>query len=533
MKSIFAKANKSLSIGLAASLLPGSYFASPILGLLRDRLLAAKFGIDSGVLDSYWAAFSIPDMMYFFLVTGALSVTFIPVFIDRLQKGNKKSAWEISNSVINLMAIATFIGSILVFIFADPLVYLTNPGFNQPRHELAVSLMRVIAINPFIFSISTVIGSMQQALGRFFFYSIAPLFYNLGIIIGIVFLTPKFGILGAAFGVTIGSLLQLTINLIGLIGVGFEYQPVIYWKNKGFRQVLKLLVPRSLDQGMDQVNAMVERFLASFLAYGSIASYQYAFNLVGQPIILIGVAISTAAFPSITARAASTRSDLFGKEVMSVIGSIIWFAVPASVIAFLMRGYLVRLYLGQGNAKISDALGFFVLAIIGRALFHVLTRAYYAQQDTKTPLNVSFLAVGLNIVLAFILVNVFFSISGLALAQSITAVFESSILFYILHKRYGNFLTKRFLVAVAKILLAGFVMAIINYVMVKYVFPLRIKDVGFFSIMPRFVAILSVSGLSYIIMTYILKLKESVIINNLLQKHIFRPLKLRRMWTGE
>ncbi|MBP6880549.1 murein biosynthesis integral membrane protein MurJ [Candidatus Saccharibacteria bacterium] len=530
MKLFFAKANRRLSIGSAAMIISGSYFASAILGLMRDRLLAGRFGIESGVLDAYWTAFSIPNTMYYLLVTGALSVTFIPVYIERLQKGNKKSAFEISSSMLNLMGLTTLIGSIAIFIFANPLIHIIAPGFTGARHDLAVSLMRIVAINPFVFSISTVLGSMQQASGRFLFFSLAPITYNLGIIAGIIFLSPHFGIQGVALGVAFGSLIQLGVNLIGMIGMGFQYRPQIFWKNKGFRQVFKLLIPRSLDQGIDQINALVEQFIASFLAYGAVTSYQYAFNLQNQPIILIGVAISTAAFPSITSRAASTRTDLFRKQVLSTVGSILWFALPAAVIAFIMRGYLVRLYLGQGNEEIANALGFFVGAIVGRSVFHTLTRAFYAQQDTKTPLRTSLVVIGLNMALAFIFVDWFNgSIVGLALAQSVAGVLESIVLFWILHKRYGGFLTLRFGYAVLKIITATTVMGIVLYLMVRFVLPLRVDAVGFFEIVPRFLGILIPAGLAYLAASFAVGLREAGMITDFLKHHVFKPIKLPRI----
>jgi len=526
--SIFKKLGSNTSVGYSAAILSGSFFASAILGLLRDRLLAANFGLTSGTLDAYWAAFSIPDMLYFFLVTGALSVSFIPVFVDRMQSNNKKSAWELSSSVINLMALVTLASSILIFIFAGPLISLIAPGFEGERHDLAVALMRIVAVNPFVFSISTVLGAMQQASNRFFFFAVSPIVYNLGIIIGIIGLAPRLGIVGVALGVALGSVLQLIMHLIGMFGLGFDYQPRIYWKNKGFRNVFSLLLPRSLDQGIDAVNSMVERFIASFLGFGAIATYQYALNLHNQPIILIGVAISTAAFPSITKRAAGNRVDLFKQEVKDVLGVILWFALPAAAIAFLLRGYLVRLYIGQGNEMVADALAWFTLAIIFRALFHTLTRAYYAQRDTKTPLMISIVAIGLNIALAFMFVDWFEnSISGLAAAQSVVAVIEVSLLIYILHRRLKGVITWKLIYAGFRILLATAAMSITTYIMVRYIFPLQALDVGFFTLAPKFLAILAVSGVVYILAGYILKLKEPTMVINSLKKWLFKPLSTK------
>lgn len=167
---VISRANRHIKVSTAAGLLAGSYLLSGGLGLLRDRLLAARFGL-GGVLDAYFAAFSIPDLIFFLLVTGALGVTFIPILSERIASNNRASAWELSSSVINFLAIITLIASILLFVLADPLMWLVAPKFDTARHDLAVNLTRILAINPFLFSVSSVFASMQQAFGRFFFYA--------------------------------------------------------------------------------------------------------------------------------------------------------------------------------------------------------------------------------------------------------------------------------------------------------------------------------------------------------------------------
>src|SRR5687767_14855048 len=185
VKNFLTRVNSRTSIGLAAAFLAGSTLIASLLGLYREKLLLSYyFDTYPQAIDAYKVAFTIPDFMFFILVSGALSVTFIPVFNARLAHGNKKSAWELSSSLLNLLATITFLASILIIIFAEPLVrYILAPGFDESTRGLAVSMMRVIAINPFLFSIASVLSSMQQAVGRFFFYALAPAVYNLGIII--------------------------------------------------------------------------------------------------------------------------------------------------------------------------------------------------------------------------------------------------------------------------------------------------------------------------------------------------------------
>src|SRR5450830_625087 len=181
LKGTVARANIKLPVKWAAALLAGSTLLSSVLGLIRDRQLnGLYYDTYPAGIDAYTVAFTVPDFMFFILVSGALSVTFIPVFNQRLASGNKQSAWELSTSILNLMAIVTLVASVLIIIFAEPLVrYIVGPGLDESSRALAVSMMRVIAVNPFLFAIATVVASMQQAIGRFTFFALAPTIYNI------------------------------------------------------------------------------------------------------------------------------------------------------------------------------------------------------------------------------------------------------------------------------------------------------------------------------------------------------------------
>lgn len=526
MNKLLARANRSISVALAAWLLAGSSLIAQLLGLLRERLIIANFDIGSAV-DAYRVAFTIPDFMFFILVSGALSVTFIPVFNERLGKGNKKSAWELSSSLINFMAMLTFVASIFIIIFADPLVrYVVAPGLDEQTTFLAVSMMRIIAINPFLFAISSVLTSMQQAFGRFFFFALAPSLYSLGIIIGVQYIAPHVGIMGVAYGVVIGSVFQLLAASMGMWGMGFDYRSRIFWRNLGFRKVLSLLPARSLDQGIDYFNTLVETNLASRLRTGAIASYQYATTLHLVPITLIGVAISTAAFPKMTERLTQGRPDLFRKELQGVLRVIIWLALPTAVITFFTRGYLVRLLVANGNATIATLLGLLVVAILFRSIYHIASRAFYAQQDTRTPLYISFAAIGLNIVLAVMLARPdSFGIYGLAIAQSLVAVFEVTVLFVILVKRFPGTLDLFFMNAILRMVSASGLTGIVTYILVSFVFPLRAADSGFMVLVPKFALIAGMSMLSYFGFSALFRLTEVKPVVERVLKVVFRQFK--------
>ena len=537
VRNVVARANQRLSVQLAAILLAGSTFLSMILGLFRDRLLNSTYADSYPVgLDAYTVASIVPEFMFILLVSGALSVTFIPVFNSRIEKGNKKSAWELSTSLVNLLALVTLVASVLIIIFADPIVrYVVGPGLDESARALAVSMLRVIAINPFLFAISAVIASIQQAVGRFVFFALAPTIYNVGIIIGLVVFTNGIsifgvqvfegGIMGVALGVVLGSMMQLVVSTIGLIGLGADYRFKIFWKNRGFRQVLRLLPPRSLDQGMDYVNSIVETNLASRLATGSIRFYQQATTLHYVPINLIGVAISTAAFPQMTERLSQGRPDLFKQELQTVLRVIIWLALPTATIAFFARGYLVNFLFNGGQAVVAGLLGILTVAILFRSIYHIAARSFYAQQDTKTPLYISIFTIALNVSLAiYFTMGVGMGIYGLAWAQSIVAAVEVIILFTVMSFRIPQLFDAVFFHGVARMLSATGFMAIVTYVSVK-IFALSATDQSFMTTFPKFSLIVIISLVAYVAICRLMKLEEAHRVIERVQRIVFNQYR--------
>lgn len=537
LRATISKANKKLPLKIAATILAGASLIASVLGLLRDRILNGMYydTYPTG-LDAYTVAFTIPDFMFFILVSGALSVTFIPVFNQRLSKGNKKSAWELSTSLLNLLALVTLAVSVLIIIFADPLVhYVVGPGLDESSRSLAASMMRVIAVNPFLFAIATVFASMQQAVGRFAFFALAPVLYNIGIIVGALFFTNGItvfgvhlfdgGIMGVALGVVLGSILQLLVSSLGLFGMGFDYRFKIYWKNKGFHQVLRLLPPRSLDQGIDYVNGIVETNLASRLSSGSVRAYQQATSLSFVPINLIGVAISTAAFPKMTERLGQGRPDLFKKELQSVLRVIIWLALPVTVVAYFCRGYIVHFIKPGGDPYMAGILAILALSILFRSVYFISARSFYAQQDTKTPLYISLFTISLNIVLAiWFSMGLSMGVYGLAWAAVIVSGLEVAILFTIMSRRIEGLFDKPFIQAVTRMASATGFVAIISYIAVAMM-PLGAEDV-FFSAFVKFALIVGITLLTYIIICRIFKLEEVRPILSRIQSILFKQPKI-------
>ena len=546
VRSTVTKINQRLNVKLAATILAGSTLLSSLLGFFRDRLLnSAYMPSENGALagypvglDAYTAAFMVPDFMFAVLVSGALSVTFIPVFNERWVKGNKQSAWQISSSMINFMALITMAASVLIIIFADPLMkYLIAPGLSESGHALAVSMMQVIAVNPFIFAVAAVIASIQQAVGRFMFCALAPMLYNVGIIIGTVWFTGGVnlfgwqifdgGIMGVALGVVLGSFLQLIVSAVGLAGLGFDYNFKIYWRNKGFRKVLSLLPARSVDQGMDYVVSLVEVNLASRLADGTVRAYQQALTLHMMPINLIGVAISNAAFPQLTGHLGEGRVDLFQKDLRSLLRIVFWMALPVSVVIFFTRGYVVHFIRNTGDPLIAGILGCLVVAILFRTIYHMAARAFYARQDTKTPLYISIFSITLNIILAIVLSMVLkMGAYGLAWAQSTVAVLEVVVLLAVMNRQMPKLFDMTFVRAIFKMIIAGIITGVVCYIAVL-IMPFRYHDDSFFSAFPKFVIISLVSFGAYAAASKWLKLPEIDPILARLKKVLFGRLEFK------
>ena len=540
-RSVVQLANMKMSVKSAAVVLASSTLISALLGLFRDRLLNSYYlGTYPTGIDAYTAAFTIPDFMFFILTSGALAVSFIPVFNQRLATGNKKSAWELSSSLLNLLALLTMVTSVLIMIFADPLIrYVVSPGLDESGMILAINMTRVIAINPFLFSIATVLTSIQQAVGRFVFYSFAPAIYNVGIIIGITCFTNGInlfgvqifegGIMGVALGVILGAILQLIVALIGLFGLGFDYDFKINWKNQGFRTILKLLPPRSLDQGIDYVNSIVNTNLSSRMGAGAVRSFNQATSLHQMPVNLIGVAISTAFFPKLTEELGSGDKTEFYNTFRKALRMIIWISMPISIIAFFTREYVVSFISNIGNndsnGTIASILGTLVIAIFARSVFHIASRGFYAYQDTKTPFRVSIVAIGLTIVFSIWFFLIGWGVDGLGLAQSLGAVIEIIILLYILQRRSEHkILNKEFWKATYRMLFATIIAGCVAFSLTKFI-PLMATDTSLVITIPKFILIATLSVISYLVASYFLSLDEVGPIMGYIKKILFKNVK--------
>jgi putative peptidoglycan lipid II flippase len=523
-----ARKKPRFNVANTAALLIVTAFIGQMLGFLRTKLVNTNFPTSGPHgTDAYFAAFNLPDFFFFTLAAGALGVAFMPVLSDQIHKSNRKAAWEISSSLMNLLAIIMAIVGVIMFVFADPLIkYFIAPGLSPEQLDAAANIMRFLAFNPLLFTISGILTSVQQTLGRFFFFAIAPLFYNVSIIASIFLFKHNIGIVGLGLGAMIGAVVQLIIVALGMWKLGFRYHPIIRWKNSGFLTVLRNLPPRSLDQGMDQLGAIIETRIASGLGSGSITYFNNAFILSAAPILLVGTAISTAAFPRMNARLSQGRPDLFRRDFLTVLRAMIWISAPLVVICFFVRGYLARLIYANGSPQIALIFGFLTVAIFFRIIYSLVSRWFYAQKDTRTPLFVSLFTIALNIFLAYTLTRPgAYGVAGLALAQSIVAAVEIFILGSIMLVRDHKLFDAEFWGGIMRTISVTGFSVVACFIMIS-LYPLGINDRGFLTLGSKLAFITLVTFGVHIGVSALFDLDEVKPLFARVRRLIFKPVRI-------
>ena len=426
----------------ASLVLTVAALASRLLGWIRLLVIGSQFGA-SRELDAYFAAFRIPDAIFQLVVAGALSAALIPVFASYRARGQEAEAWRLASSVINLVMIALSVLSLVMAILAPLFVPIVAPGFDEETTELTVRLTRIMLISPVLIGMGAVVTGILNSYQQFTVPSLAPLAYNLAIIGAAIFLAPVMGVEGLAIGVAIGSLAHLVVQLPNLIRVGHRYQLRIHLGQPGVRRVAWLMGPRMLGLASGQVNFLVSTVLASGLAEGTVSVYNYAFQLSQLPVGVIGVSVAVALFPTLSRDAALGRLTDIRRQVANAVRVLIFVAAPLTAIMVVLREPLTSVFYQYGlfseaaTERTASTLLFFAIGLVGHIVVHVLTRAFYAMQDTRTPVAWAIVAVGINVPLMIWLVGPM-GVEGLALALSVSSVIEVVGLLWALRRRIDS-----------------------------------------------------------------------------------------------
>jgi putative peptidoglycan lipid II flippase len=528
MNRLIRKANARIGLGNAAVLLMSAALFGQVLGLLRTKLVNANFSaIGPNSTDAYFAAFNIPDFFFYTIAAGALGVAFIPVLADHLQNGNKKAAIQLTNSLLNILAVAMAIVGIIIFVYARPLIHhIVAPGLTPHQLNNAVVIMRFLAFNPLLFTISGILASLQQSIGRFFFYAIAPMFYNISIIASIFLFKGNIGLTGLGIGALAGGIIQLIIIASGLTGLAYKWSPTVLWRRRDLHVVMRNFPARSVDQGIDQIESIVETHFARGIGPGNISYYNNAYLLMTAPTLLIGSAISTAAFPRLSNRLAQHRPDLFRKDFLMILRVMIWIVTPVVIVSFFARGYLARLIFSRDSSQIAIIFGFLTVAMFFNTIYTIISRWFYAQKDTITPLIISVFTISFNIYLAYKLTRPgSYGVAGLALAQSTVAVFEVVILSVIMVMRDPKLFDKVFWSNILRTVSVSGFTVIAAYIMVG-IFPLEVRDNGVIALGTKLGAIVGVTFFVHIFVSSLFGLDEPKPVLTKLRRIILRPVRL-------
>jgi putative peptidoglycan lipid II flippase len=432
-----ARGGRSLAVG--AIILMAGFVGSRLLGLVRTMVISNQFGA-SHDYQAYLAAIRLSDTLFQVLAGGAVASAFIPVFATYLARNDMDRAWRLASSLITIAVVVMTPISLLLMILAPQVMSIEASGWDRPTQELAANLARILLFSPVLFAVSTFVASILNSFNRFLLASLAPMMYNLSIIVGALLLGPRFGVYGLAIGAAVGALLHLLVQIPGLAWERMTFRPILDFAHEGVREVGRLMVPRTIGLGMVQVNYLVNVYLASRLQEGSLAYLDYAWLLTMLPLGVFAMAISTAVFPTMAEHGALDRLDDLRRTLVSSLRLILYLTIPSSVGLILLGEPIVRLLLQHGAFTLEDtratayALGFFALGLAGHATVEIVDRTFYALHNTKTPVAVAFVAFLVNVGFSLLLMR-FLSFGGLALANAIAGLTEAAILVVMLGRR--------------------------------------------------------------------------------------------------
>ncbi len=424
----------------ATAILMASFVASRLAGLGRDMAISYEFGT-SPELASYLAAFRLPDLLFQLVAGAALASAFIPTFARFQAAGQDDEAWRLTSSLLNLIGVGTLFLSLIAMVAAPWVVPFVVNGFDPPYQELTVRLTRIMLASPVFFGISAILGSALNARQHFLLPGLAPIVYNLSITGGALLLSKQIGIDGLAWGVTAGSLAHLLVQIPGLRRQGMVYRPVFSLTSPGVREVGRLMGPRVLGLASVQINFLVTTILASRLASYSIPALNYAWLLTLLPLGIFGVAISSAVFPTMAEKAAQDSAESLGPTLYTTLRMILFLTIPSSVGLIVLGQPLIALLFQRGLFNEESALAtywalaFFSVGLFGHGAVEILTRAFYAARDTRTPVAIGVGAMGLNIVLSLALMGPL-GHGGLALSVSLAVIVEALLLVRAMREKF-------------------------------------------------------------------------------------------------
>jgi putative peptidoglycan lipid II flippase len=479
---------QKVNMARATMILTGSFIVGRILGLLRTSLFAFIFGT-SMTSDAYLQAFLVPDLIFNVVAGGALSSAFIPIFTHYMVgERDEKTAWHIASSALNLALGIMCLLALIAIILAPWLVPLYNPRVSPTEMSLIVTLTRIMLLQSIIMGGGVIVNSVLYARQNFLLPAIGTVMYNVGLIVGLLpgFVVVFFGrgeanltfaVYAATIGVVLGAIFQVGVQIPGVIKERMHYTFSFDWKHPGVRQIGRQMLPRVLNAAMLYFSTFVDRGLILLLAAGPflvdqqglITQYYQALQLVLLPLGIFGMAISTAAFPTMAENVTLGRLDRVRAIIEDTLSSILFMSIPSSVGLIVLGLPIIQVLLQHGAFSLDSAtatsvpLAFFALGLAGLASVEILTRSFYAFRDSKTPVIVSIAQFVLKILLSLLLLNLIrwgpsWSLGSLAFATSVAGLLESAALLWLLQKKIGMLQLRKLALFSVRVILAALIM---------------------------------------------------------------------------
>ncbi|MDB5079540.1 MAG: integral rane protein MviN [Chloroflexi bacterium] len=495
----------------------GATLLSRILGVVRDIVLSNQFGT-SDQYGAYTAAFRIPDTLYLLIIGGALGSSLIPVFSRFLGQGDQANAWRLANTVVNYSMVVLTISTVLAWIFAPFIVStLLAPNFPEDTKNLTIELTRLLLIQPLFMGLGGIALALLNGSENFVWPALAPLVYNFSIIAGALFLAGPFGIHGVAFGVIFGALLYLIVQLPALFRLGFYWRPTLDRDTPGAGQVLKALGPRLLGQAAFQANFFIATNLGSRLDQGPerVSAFTYAYQLFMLPHGVFAISLATVAFPAMARFLGENNLTGMKQAMMGSLRQVLFLTLPAALgLGILARPIVTTLYesgkfTSESTNLVSITVLCFSFGLVSYGMVEILTRGFYALHDTKTPVIIALVTVGLNLVLSMFLIGPLQQ-GGLALALALSTTGEMILLYWFLTRQIGPLApgdSDSFLVTVFKIGIAADLMGIVLLVGLR-VLQVPLENGGKLGALLVTILLVGIGGAVYAGTAYMLKLEE-------------------------
>ncbi len=422
--------------------------ASNVLGVVRDHYLAQK--IPTALLDTYYAAFRIPDLLFNLLLLGAITSAFLPVFVGAWNKGKGAArAWEIAQTMTTISALFTVTLAIFLFILAPVLIPLVVPSFDPERMQIVVQLTRIMLLSPLFFGFSYIFGTVLNAFGQFVAYSAAPLIYNGAIIVATIMFADRYGVYAVTWGVVAGAALHMLTQLPSVLRLGFRWKFIFTTRDPAVRRIGSLMIPRVLALGSQQLALTAFTVIGSAMTAGSIAIYNLTNNIQTAPVVILGTSFATAYFARMAGLASANEKNKLGELIEQLVRVITFLLIPASVGLFILRAQVVRLILGSGHFSWSqtisaiDTLAWFIPGIIAQGLMPVFARAFYSIHDTRTPMIITVVSFALMVGISLTGTLMGAEVPVLALAFSIGSIVNAVWMLMVLAHRLPSLSLER------------------------------------------------------------------------------------------